>query len=94
MIRKLYGNTITTTKDRQEILVPENIGLKAENPNAVSSVKDFQILNEGENTIRVQINDGSIIPISSGTGLDMGDDWTYSCIVHTRGAKVMWVCKR
>lgn len=94
MIRKLYGNIITTSKSQQEILTPENIGLEKAKPNTVCSVKDFQILNEGTNTIRVQINEGSIIPLSSGTGLEMGDDWTYSCIVHTQGAKVMWVCKR
>lgn len=94
MARKLYGNTVTIGSAKQEIITPSNVGLDQSLPNLVYSVKDFQILNEGTSTIRVQINGGKIVPIMAGMGIDMGDDWVDSCIVHTASAKVTWMCKR
>ncbi|WP_124042257.1 hypothetical protein [Clostridium perfringens] len=90
LYKKLYGDTITTTEKQQEILTPEAIGRSGD---ILVNVVGFQIINEGKTNIEIQINGGNIVPIMSNTGIDMGSDSVTSCIVHTKGAKVTWMCK-
>lgn len=94
MTRKLYGNTITIGSAKQEIITPSNVGLDPSLPNLVCAVKGFQIINDGTSTIRIQINDGNIVPLIAGSGITMGNHWVHSCKVYTVGAKVTWACKR
>ncbi|EJT6340575.1 hypothetical protein N2W42_001322 [Clostridium perfringens] len=93
MVRKLYGGTLITSQEQQEIITPENIGLKEISLNS-HLVKGFQIINDGDKTIEIQINNGNIIPLIQGSGIDMGNDLVNSCVVHTSDAKVSWACKR
>lgn len=88
--KKLYGDTITTTENQQEILKPEVIGRSGD---ILVNVVGFQIINEGKTNIEIQINGGNIVPVMADTGIDMGSHSVTSCIVHTKGAKVTWACK-
>lgn len=94
MARKLYGGTLTTSQEQQEIITPENVGLDPSLPNLIKSVKCFQIINDGDNTIEIQINSGNKVPLIQGSGIDMGSEWVNSCIVYTIGAKITWACQR
>ncbi|AQW26782.1 hypothetical protein [Clostridium perfringens] len=93
MVRKLYGGTLITSQEQQEIITPENIGLKEISLNS-HLVKGFQIINDGDKTIEIQINNGSKIPLIQGSGIDMGNEWVNSCVVYTIGAKITWACQR
>lgn len=93
MVRKLYGGTLITSQEQQEIITPENIGLKEISLNS-HLVKGFQIINDGDKTIEIQINNGSKIPLIQGSGIDMGSEWVNSCVVYTIGAKITWACQR
>ena len=90
LYKKLYGDTITTDKDQQEILTPEAIGRHGD---ILVNVIGFQIINEGKTDIKIQINGGNIVTVMTDTGIDMGSHSVHSCIVHTKGAKVTWACK-
>ncbi|MBS4894054.1 MAG: hypothetical protein KHZ90_09825 [Veillonella parvula] len=94
MARKLYGGTLTTSQEQQEIITPENVGLDPSLPNLIKSVKCFQIINDGDNTIEIQINSGNKVSLIQGSGVDMGNEWVNSCIVYTQGGKVTWACQR
>ena len=94
MARKLYGGTLITSQEQQEIITPESIGLNPSLPNLIKSVKCFQIINDGDNTIEIQINSGNKVPLIQGSGVDMGNEWVNSCIVYTQGGKVTWACQR
>lgn len=94
MARKLYGGTLTTSQEQQEIISPENVGLDPSLPNLIKSVKCFQIINDGDNTIEIQINGENKVPLIQGSGVDMGNEWVNSCIVCTQGGKVTWACQR
>ena len=89
MVRKLYGGTLITSQEQQEIITPENIGLKEISLNS-HLVKGFQIINDGDKTIEIQINNGSKIPLIQGSGIE----WVNSCVVYTIGAKITWACQR
>ncbi|HII4494990.1 hypothetical protein WHY64_08865 [Clostridium perfringens] len=93
MVRKLYGGTLITSQEQQEIITPENVGLKEISLNS-HLVKGFQIINDGDKTIEIQINNGSKIPLIQGSGIDMGSEWVNSCVVYTIGAKITWACQR
>lgn len=69
LYKKLYGDTITTDKDQQEILTPEAIGRHGD---ILVNVIGFQIINEGKTDIKIQINGGNIVPVMTDTGIDMG----------------------